>query len=239
MNALYTGASGMYAENQWINVVAGNLANGSSAGYLPETGRLVAFPLGTVSRSVAPKVVGQTAQGVALELTINPAQGPIVPTGRSLDWALSGDGFFQVSTPNGIAYTRAGKLTLDAAGRLTTATGAYVLDTNGQPIVLGSGPVTVTAQGVIFQKGQPVAQLALASLPAQGLTALGQDLYTSPRPAPYQGVVEQGALNASGVSLTGQAVDLAEAQARYQSLAAVVNEESNRMNSAAGLGLLA
>lgn len=62
--------------------------------------------------------------------------GPITSTGNPMDLAIQGDGFIAVQAPDGSeAYTRAGNLTIDAAGTLRTASGLAVLGNSG-PISL-------------------------------------------------------------------------------------------------------
>ncbi|MCY0865285.1 MAG: flagellar hook-basal body protein [Sulfobacillus sp.] len=238
MDALYTAAAGMIAQNQQLALVAGNLANADSPGYLAQTGTFIAFPQGTVTRQgVSPGVVGSSSDGVALTSGLNPAAGGVNPTNQPTDFAILGAGFFQVKTPTGIAYTRDGHFSLDAQGHLVTAAGDSVLANNGQPITLAPGPFTVSPTGVISQNNQVVATLALTGLQPTGMTSLGNNLYRG-TPSPFTGSVEQGALNTSNVDLATAAAQLIEAQTRYQSLAQMVNEESNRLKAATTLGVV-
>lgn len=117
MDALYTAAAGMIAQNQQLALVAGNLANANSPGYLAQTGTFIAFPQGTVTRQgVSPGVVGSSSDGVALTSGLNPAASGVNQTNQPTDLAILGPGFFQVKTPAGISYTRDGHFSLDARG---------------------------------------------------------------------------------------------------------------------------
>jgi flagellar hook protein FlgE len=70
---------------------------------------------------------------------MNMTAGSSQSTSYPLDFAISGEGFFVVSTGDGICYTRNGALTLDADGYLVTANGDYVM--------AGSGDATAVADG--------------------------------------------------------------------------------------------
>ncbi|MCY0899161.1 MAG: flagellar hook-basal body protein [Firmicutes bacterium] len=240
MDALYIGASGMLAQNQSLALIADNLANSQSPGYLATVGTFVAFPSGTVLRTgPLPGVIGQSSAGVALTSEINTRASDIEPTANPLDFAINGPGFFVVNTPKGLAYTRDGQFSLDANGRLVTSRGDYVLDQAGKPIALNPAlPVSVNSAGVITQGGKVVATLALTNLSPVNLKAIGNNLYQGGARLPFTGQVEQSALNTSNVNLSEAMVQLIDAESRYQSLTDVVNEESKRLSTAATLGML-
>ena len=82
------------------------------------------------------------------------AQGALKQTGRALDLAIQGEGFFAVRLPDGrIGYTRDGQLSLDAQGRLVTATG-YPLIWEGQ-IPADTTAVEIDRDGTVrVQQGQ-------------------------------------------------------------------------------------
>src|SRR5581483_9083218 len=86
-------------------------------------------------------------------------------TGEPLDVALDGDGFLAVETPAGRRYTRDGQLTLDAEGRLRTATGYLVLGDDGRPIRAGSASgLEIAADGTVRSGGRAVGRLGVVSL---------------------------------------------------------------------------
>lgn len=240
MNALYIGASGMIAQNQSLSLIAGNLANSNSPGYLAETGTFIAFPTGTVQRTGAyPGAIGQSSSGVAFASGIQTTGSGVRSTTNPQDLAILGNGFFVVKTPQGLAYTRDGQFSIDAQGRLVTSQGDLVLSQAGKPITLTpGGAFSVSPAGVITQGNTKVATLALTNLATKGMISLGNNLYTSPTRLPFTGQVLQSSLNTSNVNLAQSTVDLIDAQSRYQSLTQVINEESNRLATAATLGVL-
>lgn len=241
MNPLYISASGMIAQNESLSLIAGNLANSRSPGYLAQVGTFRAFPTGTVIRTGPdPAVLGQSSSGVAFSSGLQVSGGGVETTSNSNDLAIMGNnGFFVVRTPNGLAYTRDGQFSVDANGHLVTSRGDFVVNQAGKPIKLQQGvPFTVSPSGVITQGTKTVGTLALADLPPQGIQSLGNDLYSSPSRLPFTGQVVQSSLNTSNVNLSDSMVQMIDAQSWYQSLTQVVNEESKRLSTAAGLGTL-
>jgi flagellar basal body rod protein FlgG len=75
--------------------------------------------------------------------------GTLVTTGRDLDVAIDGHGFFEIDTPAGARYTRGGNFTRQNDGLLTTADGMPVMGDGGE-IRLPVGPVSITPDGAIY-----------------------------------------------------------------------------------------
>jgi flagellar basal-body rod protein FlgF len=161
---VYSAASAMQVSQQWLDVIANNLANVSTAGYkrdgvaLGETGVEAAYapgqqaaPTGTLGRRAS--VLGRF---------VDHSPGQLVPTGNPLDLALDvPDAYFAVQAGAGVAYTRAGSFRLSASGTLVDGSGRPVLDARLEPISLGPGPVEVAADGTLSQGGARVAKLGL------------------------------------------------------------------------------
>ncbi|HEX5682642.1 MAG TPA: flagellar hook-basal body protein [Ideonella sp.] len=172
-----------------IERIASNLANVQTPGYKREL---------VVERSSAPSDFAQamaslTAQGGDAVANQVGAPGPqtslaaisrdmhtatLKPTGRPLDLALSGPGFFEVATDHGPAYTRRGEFQIDARGRLVTAEGHALLGQGGE-ITLTQGKPTIDAAGRVFDGDNPVAQLRVVTADSAQLSTLGAGLYAS------------------------------------------------------------
>ena len=138
-------------------VNSNNLANASTTGFRADFQSSLSQPVygpGEASRVYA------TNQGGGVDFS----QGSIVSTGRDLDMAIQGQGWFAVQAADGNeAYTRAGDIRLDNLGRLTTGAG-HILLGNGGPISLpphskldigGDGTISIQPQG------QPASTLAV------------------------------------------------------------------------------
>ena len=166
--------------------------------------------LGTLSQNVANLTTPgyravQRAEGFEGALggavtRVDQRDGALVQTGRPLDLALQGQGFFQVSAGDDRVFlTRAGQFSLDAGGRLVDAQGRAVLGAEG-PIVLAHAAVTIGEDGAIRDGNEVVAQLALVDV-ADGasLQALGGGLYAASATGEADARVHQGALEGSNV----------------------------------------
>ncbi|CAB1128029.1 Flagellar basal-body rod protein flgG [Candidatus Hydrogenisulfobacillus filiaventi] len=239
MDALYTAAAGLKAQTANLNLAAADLADRASLGYLAAVPEDIAYPVVTIVRAGRqPAVVGTAvATGVAAATRYSLAPSAVESTGVATDLAVSGPGFFAVRTPQGVAWTRDGRFHRTPAGWLADAQGYPVLTTAGTPLVVGQAPFTVSADGTVEAGGQILGRLALADLAPQGLTSLGQGLYRG-TPLPFTGEVLQGAVDGSNVPVTATISRLLSAQAAYQALAGLVNEESQRLGEAAGLAVL-
>ncbi|TQO58842.1 flagellar basal-body rod protein FlgF [Paraclostridium bifermentans] len=148
LKSMYSGISGMKANQTKMDVVGNNVANVGTTGFKKSTTRFSDALNQTVIYSSVPggaagdpNVIGGVNPGqVGIGTKVsgifrNMAQGAIQPTGRPTDLAIDGDGFFVVSVgPNQEAYTRDGSFTLDANGNLVTSDGYKVLNTDGKPV---------------------------------------------------------------------------------------------------------
>jgi len=138
---IYTALSGAKAAFQKQEVAANNLANASTSGFRAE---LQAF------RPVP--VDGAPARTFALMEASGPdfSAGPVQRTGRDLDVAIEGPGWFAVEGSDGSeAYTRGGALVLDDAGALRTASGRAVLGDGGPISVPANAKLSIAQDGTI------------------------------------------------------------------------------------------
>ena len=106
------------------------------------------------------------------------SMGMLRETGRPLDVALGDEGFFAVQTTRGERYTRAGALTVDAAGQLVTQRGEIVVGQSG-PITVKADTVTIGEDGSVSSEGQIVDQLKIVRFqnPTEDLKKEGDSLF--------------------------------------------------------------
>ena len=150
---LYLAASGMLAEQVRQNQIANDLANASTPGYKADRTTQQSFGSMLLGNSVTGQTIGSTTTAVQVtgEVTDWSSQ-PVKDTGEPLDFALVGDGFFALQTPNGTRYTRNGQpLTIGADGKVDPRNLNVVLLTN--PRKGGDNLVTGTP-------GRPQGQVA-------------------------------------------------------------------------------
>ena len=122
---LYVAMSGAKQNMQALAINANNLANAKTTGFkadLAQARSMQAYGEGLPSR-----VFSMTERA-----SQNFDSGALLTTGRSLDVAVAGDGFFAVQSADGNeAYTRGGHLRLTEAGALETNDGELVLGADG------------------------------------------------------------------------------------------------------------
>jgi flagellar basal-body rod protein FlgF len=187
VRGLYTAASGALVAESMADNVANNLANADTAGFKQTLLQIQSSPTMDIYRIQTDpgKTPGNPLPGVSVAQPVGPLgsgsqvydtptnfeQGPLAATGNPYDLAISGsaNAFFTIATPNGIRYTRDGEFTPDAQGVLRTKDGNAVLGANGQQIQIpqnvtaNAGPVSIAADGTIYQNGQTAGQVAITS----------------------------------------------------------------------------
>ena len=142
--ALSVELTGLQAAQTDLDTIGNNIANSSTIGFKGSTPNFSdvygASLLGAAGTGVSP------GQGVLTNsLSQLFTEGSISQTGNPLDVAINGNGFFQVQTPTGIAYTRDGSLQLNSKGVLVNDTGAVVMgyapSASGASTASGSGAI--------------------------------------------------------------------------------------------------
>ncbi|MEZ6002756.1 MAG: flagellar hook-basal body complex protein [Planctomycetota bacterium] len=141
-SSLFSALSGMRSHQQWIDVIGNNLANANTTGFKSTRASFSAAMSQNLSYATAPSTssggtnpsqIGLGVQHVNTQRIFN--QGSLDTTGRVLDLALEGGGYFVVRGGNENFYTRAGAFGLDAESSLVDlVTGFRVNDTTGQPL---------------------------------------------------------------------------------------------------------
>jgi len=131
--------------------------------------------------------------------------GPLQQTGNALDMAINGPGYFQVDTPLGKRYTKAGNFQMGADGSIVNANGYPVLGPDGGPITLPPGTRNIEINGVgqILADGRTAGQIGVVEFAdQQKMTRLGNSLYDSKEPpaAAQTSRVVQGSLESSNVN---------------------------------------
>lgn len=216
--------SGLMREMQ---EVANNIANLSTPGFRRE-GVIFAEHLAAVPGG------DSLSMGSASARLVDLAQGDLSATGGTFDFAIQGEGFFLVETPQGQALTRAGSFTPGPDGALMTADGARLLDEGGSPVLVppGGGPVMLAADGTLSAKGQPFARIGLW-LPADPLQLRHQagtrfvagDL----QPATGEARLLQGHLEDSNVNPVTEVARMIEVQRAYELGQGFLDREDQRM----------
>ena len=201
---LFIAASGMVAEQARQDQLANDLANASTPGYKADESSQHSFGQILLSNTASGAQVGSIAIGVESGKSYTDlAPAPMHETGEPLDFAIEGEGFFAVKTPQGVRYTRDGQFAVSAGGQLTDSFGNDVLSQAGAPIkVNAEGTVAPTAIGV-YKVGAAVKQ--------------GENLFTGRASGTASGHARSGALEESGVDPVQAMVEMMAALRTFQS----------------------
>ena len=166
---------------QATNRIANNLANANTPGFKEDLREVKTQQL--TNQNNAFVFEDDIAQNQKANSSIRFSQGPIVNTGRALDVAISGEGFFAVQNQQGIeAYTRTGNLQINQDGFLTTTKGDFLLGENGLINVGEADQVSINKQGLVSAKIRGESDTEIADLgrikvvkPALAALNKGQD----------------------------------------------------------------
>jgi len=241
MRALAIAATGMNAQEQNLEVIANNISNLNTTGFKRSRAEFTDLIYQT-ERVMGVSTRGRDAtvpEGAQVGLGVRTAairslqiQGALTNTGNSLDMAINGRGWFQVTTPAGdTVYTRDGAFNTNATGQLVTADGysvtpAILIPTTATSVTVSqTGLVTATIPGQTTP--QSVGQLTMANfINEAGLQALGSNLFqqTAASGQPTVGVpgdtafgiIQQGYLEASNVDPVSEITNLISAQRAYE-----------------------
>jgi flagellar basal-body rod protein FlgF len=228
IRGLYTAASGMVAAMRRMEFVTNNLANTQTVGFKQDRSALSTFDEvmilqdGSISTPGTHELGELGMASVAEEPMIDFTQGSLQETGRALDFALEGPGFFTVQTPDGVRYTRDGGFTRDALGRLSTTEGDLVLADDGNPITIPGGRLIAGPDGTLSVEGEVIGRLGIVEFSLeQPLRKTGNNQFAprvdgdAPTPA-VASAVRQSFVESSNVDMTGAQTTMMELQRAYQ-----------------------
>jgi flagellar basal-body rod protein FlgG len=259
LRSLYTAATGMRAQEMNIDVISNNLANVNTTGYKKGRAEFQDLMYQIVVEPGAP--TSQTTNnpsGIQVGLGVKTAavqkmhqQGDLISTNGQLDVAVEGEGFFQIVRPDGtINYTRSGSFQLDQNGLVVTADGyalepAITVPPDTLSVTIGQdGTVSVRQPG----SAQPaqLGQITGVRFPNKsGLRSVGKNLYeetlSSGQPVvgifgeQGFGVLAQGFLESSNVSVVEQVVSMITAQRAYEANSKGIQTSDEMLSQAINL----
>jgi flagellar basal-body rod protein FlgG len=238
MRALYTAASGMIAQQYNIDTISNNLANVNTTGFRNNLAHFQDLIYQELRAPGTPVGASQIAVGqdVGLGVKIGASekqftQGVLQQTANPLDLAIEGDGFFQVTLPDGTsAYTRDGSFKKDSNGSIVTADGYFLspqitIPANATEVAVGQDGTVTLSPGQLAPTQLGQITLVRFSNPA-GLAPQGQNLFiqTAASGAPQisapmlngTGSIQGGYLEQSNVSVVTEIVNLITAQRAFE-----------------------
>lgn len=256
IRSLYTAATGMIAQQLNLDVIANNLANVNTTGFKKGRADFQDLMYQVIEEpGTAANQSGTSPTGIQVGLGARPAavgkifgQGDFQSTNNPLDVAIEGDGFFQITLPNGdVNYTRSGAFKIDEAGNLVTSDGYQV--TPAISIPADAIGITIAADGNVSVK-QPgstaasqVGQIQLARFPnPAGLRAKGKNLFeetdssgaaTLGTPGETGlGTLAQNFLEGSNVSVVEEIVQMVTGQRAYEASSKVIQTADQLLSTA-------
>jgi flagellar hook protein FlgE len=180
IQSLFSGVSGMLANQTEMDVIGDNIANANTDGYKSASASFVSSFEQVTSEATANAPVGlEVGLGVNVGSTeTNFNQGVFQTTNVPTDMGINGNGWFTVQTVGGTnLLTRDGDFVEDSSGFLRTPDGAYLMGVSGTTAptspTAGSPPDKIQIPSTITATGSPVVSFAVDSTGA--ITATGQD----------------------------------------------------------------
>lgn len=254
--ALHVARTGLDAQSARMRVIANHLANVNTTGFKRDRAQFETLAYQTMTAagaasSAESKYATGLARGSGVQMTgtaRGQTQGTSVTTDNPFDLMIEGDGFFQVTMPDGrTGYTRAGNFNLSAEGEIVTPEG-YALQPQIQ-VPEGAESVTIGADGTVSAmmpgdtEASELGKIELARFvnPA-GLQALGSNLLvetaasgtpqTGPAGLEGRGSIRQGALEASNVNVVQELVDMIETQRAYEVSSKMISATDEMLRNA-------
>jgi len=215
---MISAASGMQARMDSLDMLANNVANSSTSGFKADREFYNLY---------------QEQLPVVETRWTDFSQGTLTLTSNPLNLALSGPGFFALTGPNGVVYTRGGEFQISKTNQLVSSSGYPLRNVlnQGQPIVVDPAqPFTIEKDGTIAQGGQTVGQIEIDQIaPAAGaISKLGNTYFAVSDPAAIpeparSAEVQQGYLEQSNVAVADSAVRLVSVMRQFDMLQKAMN----------------
>lgn len=235
-NTTYIALSRLDTQQRTMDVIANNIANANTDGFKAQ--RVLFSDYLSQQHGVSAPTGGSTLDYTQDRATyLDQKDGTLTQTGNPLDVALSGPGFFTVSTPAGPRLTRSGRFGLMSDGRITDSSGNAVLDTSGNPLQLSPSDtnIRISGNGTITTENGAVGQLGVVTVnDTNQLVPEGGKLYraTAGTTVATQPKVTQGMVETSNVQPINELTQMIQTQRDFQFVSQFVESENQRQQSA-------
>lgn len=260
MRELWVPLSGAIAQQRNVETIANNVANANTPGFKKEQ---VVFKeyLTALEKSDAqvdlpqkewkPEDFYRSYNGEDSFVKVDGTytlheQGQLSPTGNAFDNALSGPGFFEVLTPNGVRYTRKGNFSINNEGKLVTDQGFFLLSKSPPPVAgadgkvilttspesraisVGNNKLTISLEGEVFSGTNKAADLSLIEFnDVHALKKEGGALFINPdqqniKIGEIKTNIHQGFIEQSNVNAVSEMSSLINANRNFESIQRVL-----------------
>ncbi len=258
IRALWTASAGMQSQQVNMDVIANNLANVNSTGFKKSRPDFQDVLYQTTQVAGTGPDGGQSPTGIQIGLGSRVAAvqkifttGDFQQTENELDVAIEGNGFFQITLPDGTeAYTRAGAFKKDSTGQLVTSDGypltpQIVIPENASTVSISDGgTVEVLLDGETEPTEIGTIELVRFGNPA-GLKSLGRNLYAQSATSgdaltgtPNEdgfGSLAQGYLENSNVNIMEEMVNMIAGQRAYEVNSKAIQTADEMLQMTSGL----
>ena len=234
----YNLTSGMLTQGRRLDVISNNMANIATVGY--KTDRFTSSTFQEVMwKRVGNKNKEYTDLGMQSFITApsqlytDYTQGDLEETGQPLDFAIDGNGFFAIQTPEGRVLTRNGNFSLDNEGYLCLPGQGRVLGQNGNPIQLVTDQFQTDNFGGLFtEDGSFLGRVGLFTVdnPQEQLEKNEQSLFTGAQGVTSNVPIYNGMLERANTDLVQQMTEMIASERAYQSAAEVIKIYDTLLN---------
>lgn len=229
---LYVAAAAALARGRELDVVANNLANVDTTGFKRNETSFEAVLASSLQGVDGTPTPGETGRVFVRESAVGTdfKRGGAQMTGGPLDVVIDGEGFFEVQTPSGLRYTRAGAFVIDAQGQLTTPEG-FVLQGDGGPLSVGDRPAAFTAAGELLDDAnESLGRLKVVRFEnLAGMEKEGSNVFRAPAGEAPQSVETPefvpGAVERSNVDSVRELASLVMLQRAYDTAMQIVSAD--------------
>ena len=263
-NGMSITAKGMMATIDMNDNVANNLANVNTAGYRRSHLLFKNIYDATVEQTPSAfnsgnsQALGTISMGAQTEKIVYEfSQGTLARTGRSLDVAIEGDGFFKIRDMNGnISYTRNGDFCLNNKQMLVTKDGEYVLDPLNKPIKIDLADKKIKSMNdiIVGEKGEieiitsDQQRTKLQSIgifdfsDKENMRSLGNAKFQPKYPEANKELkaekysIQQGAIEQSNSNVITEMVNMINVSRCYETLSKFMQRENELLTTTINLG---
>lgn len=223
---IYKAAAGAILQQIRLEAYANNLANVNTVGFKSDQ-PVFRFDPPEIPTNTPGNATRLSPYALPLEYVTNFEAGPLQQTGSPMDVAIAGDGFFEVQTPEGVQYTRNGRLSVNEDGVLSTAEGWPVMGEGGEITVEG-GRIEISEDGQVMVDGAAVGVLKVVDFTEPGrLGKVGNSMFKADdsgaglvEAEDYR--VEQGVLESSNVNAIRTMTEIIETVRMFESYQKVI-----------------
>lgn len=237
---MYQNAASMVALERWQDAVAQNITASQVTGFKKRTVDFSGVAMGEINVGTGSKTQVQSAVLPRATYGVNFQAGETRTTGRNLDVALQGEGFFEVQTQNGDhAFTRSGEFHIRPDRTLTTSDGSSVLSDSGSPITLQAegGEISIAPDGLVTQGDAQLGRVGVVKFEDNSqLSPIGNGYFmaqagttSSPVEKPQ---LLQGYLEGSNVSPLREMVSLIQISRAYEANQKLITSRDQTLSKA-------